>query len=142
LNRHFIFLLSWILLWSYTSPTIALANDKPSEEEIIQQRMTYFVQFDELLIPWHFLAAIDQYERNLQSVRKDIPKRDGIIAIQFSDEYWSGSLNPLKEDTSPETISYFGGMGLDSNGDGVASPTDDADVIFSMASFFKQIWNN
>lgn len=115
-----------------------MANDKPSEEEIIQQRMTYFVQFGELLIPWHFLAAIDQYERNLQSVRKDIPKRDGIIAIQFSDEYWSGALNPIKEDTSPETISYFGGMGLDGNGDGIASPADDADVIFSMANFLSK----
>ena len=77
-----------------------------------------------------FLVAIDQYERNLQSVRKDIPKREGYLAIQFSDEYWSGALNPVKEDTSPETISYFGGMGLDGNHDGIASPKDDEDVIF------------
>jgi len=138
LNRHFIFLLSWILSWSFTLPTVALAKEEPTQEEIVQQRMAYYVQFDELLIPWHFLAAIDQYERNLQSVRKDIPKRDGIVAIQFSDEYWSGALNPVRDDTRPETISYFGGMGLDGNNDGVASPKDDADIIFSMATFLSK----
>ncbi|MFF2797699.1 M23 family metallopeptidase [Lysinibacillus xylanilyticus] len=138
MNRHFIFLLSWILSWSFTLPTVALAKEEPTQEEIVQQRMAYYVQFDELLIPWHFLAAIDQYERNLQSVRKDIPKRDGIVAIQFSDEYWSGALNPVRDDTRPETISYFGGMGLDGNNDGVASPKDDADIIFSMATFLSK----
>ncbi|MGE7691892.1 M23 family metallopeptidase [Lysinibacillus sp. NPDC097214] len=138
MNRHFIFLLSWILLWSFTLPTVALAKEEPTQEEIVQQRMAYYVQFDELLIPWHFLAAIDQYEHNLQSVRKDIPKRDGIIAIQFSDEYWSGALNPVRDDTRPDTISYFGGMGLDGNGDGVASPKDDVDIIFSMATFLSK----
>lgn len=25
-------------------------------------------------IPWYYLAAMDQYERNIRSVRKDIPK--------------------------------------------------------------------
>ncbi|MFJ8520210.1 M23 family metallopeptidase [Lysinibacillus xylanilyticus] len=138
MNRHFIFLLSWMLSWSFTLPTVALAKEEPTQEEIVQQRMAYYVQFDELLIPWHFLAAIDQYERNLQSVRKDIPKRDGIVAIQFSDEYWSGALNPVRDDTRPDTISYFGGMGLDGNNDGVASPKDDADIIFSMATFLSK----
>ncbi|MFC9541225.1 M23 family metallopeptidase [Lysinibacillus sp. NPDC056959] len=138
MNRHFIFLLSWMLLWSFTLPTVASAKEEPTQEEIVQQRMAHYVQFDELLIPWHFLAAIDQYERNLQSVRKDIPKRDGIISIQFSDEYWSGALNPVRDDTRPETISYFGGMGLDGNGDGVASPKDDIDTIFSMATFLSK----
>ncbi|MFJ7186754.1 M23 family metallopeptidase [Lysinibacillus xylanilyticus] len=137
MNYRFIFLLSWMLL-SFTLPTVALAKEEPTQEEIVQQRMAYYVQFDELLIPWHFLAAIDQYERNLQSVRKDIPKRDGIVAIQFSDEYWSGALNPVRDDTRPETISYFGGMGLDGNNDGVASPKDDADIIFSMATFLSK----
>jgi len=138
LSRYFIFLLTCTLLWSYFFPTVTLANEGPSNEEILQQRMSYYVQYDELLIPWHFLAAIDQYERNLQSVRKDIPKRDGYIAIQFSDEYWSGALNPVKEDTIPETISYFGGMGLDGNNDGIASPKDDVDVIYSMAIYLSK----
>lgn len=128
-----------MLLWSFTPPTVAFAKEEPTQEEIVQQRMAHYVQFDELLIPWHFLAAIDQYERNLQSVRKDIPKRDSsIISIQFSDEYWSGALNPVRDDTRPETISYFGGMGLDGNGDGVASPKDDIDTIFSMATFLSK----
>lgn len=43
-----------MLLWSYFPPTVTLANEGPSNEEILQQRMSYYVQFDELLIPWHF----------------------------------------------------------------------------------------
>ncbi|WP_264990399.1 M23 family metallopeptidase [Lysinibacillus piscis] len=109
-----------------------------SEEDIVEQRMSYYTQFEEELIPWHFLAAIDQYERNLQTVRKDIPKREGFLAIQFSDEYWSGALNPEKNDTIPETICYFDGMGMDGNGDGIASRQDDTDVIVSMAHYLSK----
>ncbi|WP_341300495.1 M23 family metallopeptidase [Lysinibacillus sp. FSL H8-0500] len=135
MQRHFQFLLFITLLGIILYPASSFAKEELTEAEILQQRMSYYVQFDELLIPWHFLAAIDQYERNLQSVRKDIPTRKGYLAIQFSNEYWSGALNPVKEDTQPETISYFGGMGLDGNNDGIASPQDDEDVIFSMASY-------
>lgn len=116
----------------------ALANEELSREEVLEQRMAYYVHFGDLRVPWYYLAAIDQYERNIQSVRSDIPKRDGVLAIQFSDEYWSGPLNPTSNDTSPATIEYFGGMGLDGNGDGIASPNDNEDVIFTMANYLKQ----
>lgn len=115
----------------------ASASEEPSREEILQQRMSYYVQFEDQLVPWYFLAAIDQYERNIQSVRSDIPKRDGIIAIQFSDESWSGALNPVSQDTSPTTIEFFGGLGLDGDGDGIADPKDDFDVMFTMANYLK-----
>ncbi|WP_431030543.1 M23 family metallopeptidase [Lysinibacillus sp. LZ02] len=118
--------------------TSASANEEPSKEETLQQRLAYYVHFGELLVPWYFLAAVDQYERNIQSVRSDIPKRESTIAIQFSEEYWSGPLNPSSDDTSPVTISYFGGMGLDGNSDGVASRNDDEDILFTMASYLGQ----
>lgn len=136
--RHLIFCLSLILVWSTLFSDVVIANEAPSREEIMEQRMSMYVQFQDHIIPWYHLAAIDQYERNIQSVRQDIPKRDGTIAIQFSNEYWVGALNPLMDDISPFTIKYFGGLGLDANGDGVASPEDDADILFSMKGYLSQ----
>lgn len=100
--------------------------------------MDYYVKFEDLFVPWYFLAAVDQYERNIQSVRKDIPKRDSVVSIQFDEEFWAGPLNPLKEDTTPSSIAYFGGLGLDGNGDGIANPQEDEDVMFSMANYLSQ----
>ena len=127
-----------ILLWSLLYITPSYAQETLSQEEIYEQRMTYYYQFENVIVPWYFLAAIDQYERNIQAVRKDIPKRDSVVAIQFSDEFWSGPFNPTGQDTSPSTISYFGGFGLDGNNDGIANPQDDADILFSMASYLSK----
>ena len=137
LVRNLIPLLAFTMLWNVTYFTTASANEGPSREEILQQRMAYYVQFEDSLVPWHYLAAIDQYERNIQSVRSDIPERDGIIAIQFSDESWSGALNPVSQDTVPTTIDFFGGLGLDGDGDGIANPKDDIDVMFTMANYLS-----
>lgn len=137
LVRNLIPLLAFTMLWNASFFTTASANEEPSREEILQQRMTYYVQFEDQLVPWYYLAAIDQYERNIQSVRSDIPKRDGIIAIQFSDEYWAGALNPVSQDTVPTTIDFFGGLGLDGNEDGIANPKDDLDVMFTMANYLS-----
>lgn len=115
----------------------AAEGGTPTKEEVQQLRMQYYFQFQGVLTPWYYLAAVDQYERNIQDVRIDIPKRESIIAIQFSDEYWSGILNPMENDTSPHAIDYFGGMGLDGNDDGVADKTDDEDVLFSMAKYLS-----
>ena len=45
-------------------------------------------------IPWYYLAAIDQYERNIRQSRKDIPKAEGISGIYFPKEKWTGITNP------------------------------------------------
>lgn len=85
-------------------------------------------------IPWYQLAAIDQYERTLSlSNPKKYPKREGHIAIHFSNVQWAGIFNPNPEDSNPKTIRLFGGIGLDGNGDGKASLDDDADVLYTMA---------
>lgn len=115
------------------------ANEQENKkQESIQQRMKYYVQFQDFVIPWYYLAAIDQYERNIQAVRHDIPTKDSLIAIQFSTEYWAGALNPLENDTSPNSIQLFGGLGLDGNADGVASPLDDEDVLFTLANYLRK----
>ena len=111
------------------------AEETLSKEEIFQIRMNKYLQYHDTFFPWYYLAAVDQYERNIQDVRKDIPKRNGIVAIQFSDESWVGVQNPNSNDTSPTSITYFGGMGLDGNGDGLANRNDDEDVLYTMATY-------
>lgn len=138
MNRNLICLFTFSIIFSIIFSLNASANEVPSSEKILNKRMDYYVKFEDLFVPWYFLAAVDQYERNIQSVRKDIPKRDSVIAIQFDEEFWTGLLNPLKEDTTPSSIAYFGGLGLDGNGDGIANPQEDEDVMFSMANYLSE----
>jgi len=112
------------------------ANEK-SNEEIYTQRMEMYNLYNHFYVPWYYIAAVDQYERNIQEVRSDIPKRKGIIAIQFSNDFWVGELNPNKEDTFPISIQYFGGMGKDGNGDGSVDLEQDEDVLLSMISYLS-----
>ena len=138
MDRYVIPFFTFAMLWISVFSTDVLANEELSREEILQQRMAYYIHFGELLIPWYYLAAIDQYERNIQSVRSDIPKRDSVIAIQFSEEYWNGPLNSTDGDSRTSDISYFGGVGLDGNGDGIADRNNDEDIIYTMASYLSQ----
>jgi len=127
------------MLWSIIFSSEVSANTpQPSREEILNSRMEYYVKFQDMFVPWYYLAAIDQYERNIQAVRKDIPKREGIIALQFSTEYWVGATNPNQDDTSIATIQYFGGMGLDGDSDDKADLSNDDDVMFTMKTYLSQ----
>ena len=127
------------LIWTILPTIEIVAGDvEPTREEILQQRMSYYLRYDDYIVPWYYIAAIDQYERNIQDVRNDIPKREGVVSIQFSDEYWSGALNPQVNETSPIAITHFGGLGLDGNGDGLANIKDDTDVLFSMVSYLSK----
>lgn len=134
MHRCVVSILTSLLIWSMV-PALNTSSEgqAPSREERLQLRMSYYFQFQDVLTPWYYLAAVDQYERNLQDVRTDRPKRDGVIGIQFSNEYWSGAFNPLEEDQSPISIEYFGGKGLDGNGDGLADRNNEEDVLFTMA---------
>lgn len=124
-----------IVLWALFPPMI-FANE--SSEDIHSERMSLYKSYQNLFVPWYRLAAVDQYERNIQDVRKDIPKRESTIAIQFSHEFWVGELNPNIEDTSPFSIEYFGGRGLDGNGDGKADRNDDLDILVTMANYLSE----
>lgn len=87
-------------------------------------------------IPWHDLAAIDQYERSLSIANpKKRPPRKGLIGIYFSETEWVGLANPDHEDTNPLSIGFFGGMGKDGSGDGLADRNNDLDALSTMASY-------
>lgn len=89
-----------------------IAYGEVNQNQIYEKRMTLYKETEkDANIPWYYLAAIDQYERNIRSVRKDIPKKpDAIISIYFKPEMWAGPANGSTNDTLPHTISLFGGL--------------------------------
>lgn len=106
------------------------------KQDIYNMRMTLYKEMETVsFIPWYYLAAIDQYERNIRSVRRDIPKKpNATISIYFKPEVWSGPANSDPHDTKPYTISLFGGIGLDGDNDGLADANNEKDVLYTMAS--------
>ncbi|MFC5772988.1 M23 family metallopeptidase [Ectobacillus antri] len=113
-------------------------------EEIYKERMTLYKQMEALsLIPWEYYAAIDQYERNVRSVRRDIPKKEtGVISIYFTPEWWGGYINPNQDDKNPYTIGLYGGMGRDGDGDGYADRNNDKDILYTMSTVLGQFGND
>src|SRR5690606_6516406 len=65
-------------------------------------------------------------------------EEEPLIAIRFSEEEWAGVFNPDKADPDPGRIAFFGGIGLDGNGDGLAEREHDIDVLYTAASRIKQ----
>lgn len=88
-------------------------------------------------IPWYYLAAVDQYERTINLAKKR-PAPDGMIAIYFTDLQWGGILNPDHEDKNVKSIQWFGGIGKDGSGDGLADRMNDLDRLYSMAANMLQ----
>ncbi|TDK62497.1 M23 family metallopeptidase [Bacillus salipaludis] len=86
-------------------------------------------------IPWYYLAAIDQYERSIRQVRRDLPKAESVIAIYISPEKWAGLTNPNPTDQNPATIQLFNGLGVDGDGDGKADSNNDEDVLYTFAHY-------
>lgn len=134
--RYSLSLIAFFFLLSSADAAVA-AEEQRTREEILNERMEYYVKYSGLAVPWYHLAAVDQFERNIQQVRKDIPRREGPIAIQFSKEYWVGGLNPYKEDISPESIAFFNGFGRDGNGDGLVDSDNIDDVMFTMSAYLN-----
>ncbi|PFE04788.1 M23 family peptidase [Bacillus cereus] len=117
-----------------------IAYGEVDQKQIYEKRMTLYKETEkDTNIPWYYVAAIDQYERNIRSVRKDIPKKpDAIISIYFKPEVWAGPANSSTNDTLPHTISLFGGIGLDGDKDGLADANNDRDLLHTMATIIKK----
>ena len=128
-----IFLCSFILLFLNGNISAKAENNSA---DLFSSRMELYQKVEAVShIPWYYLAAIDQYERNIRQSRKDIPKAEGITGIYFPKEEWVGFTNPNRSDENPISIGFFQGIGMDGNGDGRASLTSDEDVLYSFANF-------
>lgn len=134
LRKLFLSLSICFLFWQ------GIVYSEGNQQQIYEKRMTLYKEIESSSnVPWYYFAAIDQYERNIRSVRRDIPKKpDAIISIYFKPEIWAGPINATSNDTLPHTISLFGGMGLDGDHDGFANANNDRDLLYTMASIIKK----
>lgn len=131
--RIFLIMSTFILVFSSTLP---VRNAEAKELNPYHERMKLYKKVETLTqIPWYYLAAIDQYERSIRLVRRDLPKPKSTIAIYFTPERWAGLTNPNPKDQNPATIQFFNGIGVDGDGDGKASRKNDEDILYSFANF-------
>ncbi|GAX90631.1 M23 family metallopeptidase [Effusibacillus lacus] len=89
-------------------------------------------------IPWFYLAAIYQYESNLQWRKKAAA---GETVVELPAPLWCGSLNPNQQDRFEGTIRVYGGIGRDGNRDGIADPKKEEDVLYALATFLRSNGN-
>src|SRR5579875_1239269 len=82
-------------------------------------------------IPWYYLAAIDQYARNIRQVRRDLPKPNSLIGIYIPSEKWEGLAKPNSDEENPAIIQFFNGLVVDGDGDGKARLNSDEDVLYA-----------
>src|SRR3954452_15666470 len=109
------------ILMLFTS-TLSVRDAHAQETDPYQERMKLYKKVETVTqIPWYYLAAIDQYERSIRQVRRDLPKPDSVIGIYFRPEAWSGLTNPNPLEENPAIIQFFDGIGVDGDGDGKAS---------------------
>ncbi|WP_204554164.1 M23 family metallopeptidase [Bacillus ectoiniformans] len=112
------------------------AAETEADKRMYQNRMELFKKMETATaIPWYYYAGIDQYERSLRFVRDDLPKPKDNISVYIPPEKWAGYMNPNHEDTSPLTIAFFHGVGVDGNGDGKADRTDSEDVLAAIGKY-------
>lgn len=108
-------------------PTISQAEEPIN---LYDERMALYEKTAAItLIPWYYLAAIDQYERQVNENIAD----DQLISIQIPEEEWFGIGN-ITKNTHVGIIEMFHGIGQDGNGDGLANPNDAEDTLYTMAN--------
>ncbi|MBS4178550.1 M23 family metallopeptidase [Lederbergia citrea] len=110
-----------------------------SQKGIYEKRMDLYKKTEAKTdIPWYYLAGIDQFERSIRLVRKDLPKPDRIGGYYIPIEKWVGPGNLNHDDDNPITISFFDGVGRDGNGDGKAERTKEEDLLFTLAQYISK----
>ncbi|GGM37306.1 L-Ala--D-Glu endopeptidase [Paraliobacillus quinghaiensis] len=103
-------------------------------DDILKAKMALYKKTEAVTqVPWYYLAAINQYEKNIQK-NADTEK---LVFITIPEEQWFGIANPSKN-TNSNIIGLFEGIGKDGNGDQQADPTDDEDVLYSMANLIAK----
>ncbi|WP_186306595.1 M23 family metallopeptidase [Siminovitchia fortis] len=110
-----------------------------TQSEMYEKRMELYKRTEMTTgVPWFYIAAVDQYERSIRHVRKDLPKPGGLTGIYIQPEYWKGFANPDDKDVNPLSISFFNGFGQDGNGDGKADLNNEEDVLFTIGNYLAQ----
>lgn len=133
-------LLTGILLAVITSgwASMASASDKsggPADDE--KRLKQIYSRVSRMTgLSWQAIAAIDRYERTLTRARpksRPLPP-NALVGVYIPETRWAGELNPDPRDTNPASIRFFGGIGRDGSGDGIADPASDLDRLYAVAS--------
>ncbi|AVR01139.1 peptidase M23 [Oceanobacillus iheyensis] len=83
-------------------------------------------------IPWHFFAAMDNFERNIK--KEDEGK---VISIEVPAELWYGLGNSsMIQDEN--LITFFNGKGMDGDGDKLADPDNPEDILHTIANYMLE----
>ncbi|WP_156646051.1 M23 family metallopeptidase [Lentibacillus sp. JNUCC-1] len=108
---------------------LSIYADDSAKNTVWDERMALYKKTEALtLIPWYYLAAIDQYER---SIKKNVPD-DEMISLDMDPLEWHGAGNiTLANDM--DAITVFNGIGLDGDGDGKADIENPEDVLYTFA---------
>ncbi|GGH75170.1 murein DD-endopeptidase MepM/ murein hydrolase activator NlpD [Pullulanibacillus pueri] len=126
----FVILILAVLLFGH-SPSTTLAK-----EDAAQKRKALYLKTAAIThIPWYYLAAIDQYERNVRFSRSTLPDPKGLQGIYVEPRRWVGALNPNSKTSNPTLITLFNGFGKDGDGDGKADQDNPEDVLYAMAAY-------
>ncbi|WP_404453936.1 M23 family metallopeptidase [Virgibacillus necropolis] len=121
-----------LLIFLFIQVSTDSIHAEEKEEDIYVKRMELYKKTEALtLIPWYYLAAIDQYERNIQ---KDVPSSQ-VISITFEPVKWFGIGNT--ENMNENVIALFNGIGKDGDGDHKADPNNPEDVLYTMARYLQ-----
>ncbi|MCS1351792.1 M23 family metallopeptidase [Mechercharimyces sp. CAU 1602] len=137
-KQGFMVLLSTIISFSLTSSVFAVGENDNKASNESDARKALFESVELVTgVPWSVLAAIDQYERNLQRVRRDLSEKEGLISITIPPSRWSGELNPDSADNEPASIQFFTGIGQDGDGDGKADQGNEVDVTYTIARYLS-----
>lgn len=131
----------YMLMMHLWTPLAKAANSpaNPDQNEQLVDRRLLFDSVSHLTgIPWHILAAIDQYDRTMRQRNKDERVERDHIAIHIPRSDWVGATNPDLEDNQIMSIRFFDGIGQDGDGDGKAELTNDIDVLYTRAQQLLQ----
>lgn len=123
----FFFVVIFIVTFFHTGK-YTKANE---ESNLYEQRLALYKKTEAVTqIPWYYIAAIDQYERNILPSSED----EKVISISIPDEQWYGieNISHIKDE---KIIQTFNGIGRDGNGDGIADPNNGEDVLYTIANY-------
>src|SRR5699024_2313002 len=83
----------YIILIIFLNSTSIDNNPIQAEEtNMYEERLSLYKKTEAISnVPWYYLAAMDQYERNKQLKS---PDEESLISIRFPDELWYGIGNP------------------------------------------------
>jgi murein DD-endopeptidase MepM/ murein hydrolase activator NlpD len=103
------------------------------QEDYFNERMELYKKTAVTVnIPWYYIAAIDQFERQ---VYKEI-QEGRVTAIRPDPVFWNGLGNPDPGTRqNPDMIDMFNGWGEDGNGDGFADMNNDEDILYAIAQY-------